>query len=220
MPSEELQGQPVEDGLQQLRHLSQDPFMVWRSALTYLPRAQVSDKAAAMERWCKSGAWVLCDKCHSLELRHLREGHLTRAPPTSTKRCKNCAKDDAHQICVPSPQEVPEPLRDLNSDILQALRPLDIDCGPVWVADYGYRFHSAMIRLSWAAEDVQEKIRGLQATVNQKKAVAAYKFLMGAEDCHYATFVKKHRAFWMEFPDPTAERRKRPLLSLATFVLA
>ena len=46
--------------------------------------------------------------------------------------------------------------------MIQALRPLEIDCGPEWKADHRYYFHSSMTRLSRAARRVEEKIVGLE----------------------------------------------------------
>ena len=57
--------------------------------------------------------------------------------------------------------DVPVPLRGLSRDVLLALRPLNIDCGPAWKAEHGYYFHSSMIRFSWSQLDVLDKIRQL-----------------------------------------------------------
>ena len=63
--------------------------------------------------------------------------------------CKACQNGKVH---IPEFEEV-----------VKALRPLNIDAGPYRRAAYGYRVHSAMIRLAWAAASVLEKIGSCRA---------------------------------------------------------
>ena len=129
---------------------------------TGLPSASISAASNSIEGWCKKTSWGLCKHCASVQPQHLKENVLHRPGSDSLMRCKNCAKPEAKQAWIPQPEDVPEPLRGLNRLELQALRPLDIDCGPTWKAEYGYYFHSAMIRFSWAGTDVEDKIQALE----------------------------------------------------------
>ena len=103
---------------------------------------------------------------------HLKEADLCDKAPTALAKCKNCSKPEATRFWVPSAEEVPGPLRGLCREVLLALRPLEIDCGPEWKADYGYYFHSTMLRLSWSEVDVLDKIRALDDR-SRKKAKKA-----------------------------------------------
>ena len=140
---------------------------------TGLPAATCSPAATALEQWCKHASWDLCRTCASVQPRHLKEGALKKQDGNIIV-CKNCAKAEAKRAWVPQPEEVPEPLRGLCRQELEALRPLDIDSGPVWKGEYGYYFHSSMIRFAWAEQDVEEKIRALDRRSRKKAKKARY----------------------------------------------
>ena len=136
-------------------------------------------------------------------------GHLQELPLPAA------ATAGAHRL-PQSGQAGDRPAR-LSKETVKALRPLDIDAGPYRHAAYGYRVHSAMIRLAWAAESVPEKIR--QLPQDEKRAArAAYNFLMASEESAYGDFVEKHNKFLeQEGKDEAPEqRRKRPLQFLET----
>ena len=57
--------------------------------------------------------------------------------------------------------DVPGPLQQLPKQVIEALRPLDIDTGVYERVPQGYRVHSSMIRFAWATEDVETKISKL-----------------------------------------------------------
>ena len=128
---------------------------------TGLPAASITPAAVALEAWCKKASWGICSSCGAVQPQHLKESATRSLPGMLLRHCKNCQKDAAKRAWVPSPEDVPEPLRGLSRRALEALRPLDVDCGPEWKADYGYYFHSTMLRLAWSARDVEEKIRDL-----------------------------------------------------------
>ena len=106
-------------------------------------------------------------------------------------------------------------LRGLSVEQIQALRPLDIDSGPEWKAEFGYYFHSAMIRFSWSAEDVEDKIDALDRP-SRKAAKKAFKFLVESDRCNYFEWMERHRKFLLAHPGADAERRKRPLRYILT----
>ena len=140
---------------------------------TGLPAATCSPAATALEKWCKHASWDLCRTCASVQPRHLKEEAL-RKQDGNIIVCKNCAKAEAKRAWVPQPEDVPEPLRGLSRAEMEALRPLDIDSGPVWKGEYGYYFHSSMIRFAWAEQDVEDKIRALDRRSRKKAKKARY----------------------------------------------
>ena len=145
-----------------------------------LPAANVSSAAAALETWCKRGSWDLCRRCASVQPRHLKETASRDAAKGNIVLCKNCAKKEDKQTWIPSPEDVPAVLRGFSWAQIEALRPLDVDSGPEWKAEFGYYFHSSMIRFSWAADDVEDKIDALPSHRERKRAKKARAmFLLG-----------------------------------------
>ena len=139
-----------------------------------LPAASTSPEAKNLETWCKKSSWQICGLCLSVETVHLKEPAARgKNPSGSTATCRNCGKPEESRIWIPKPEEVPEPLRSLSRQQIEALRPLDVDCGPEWKADFGYYFHSSMIRFSWAEEDVEDKVKALQPQSSRKQAKKA-----------------------------------------------
>ena len=172
-----------------------------------LPTAQVSDRARALEQWCKFGSWQLCDSCHSVRPRALQPVDLHKQANPTVKKCALCKRGDY----VPKPEHVPEPLRGLQSEVIQALRPLDIDTGKYERVPYGYRVHSSMIQFLWSAGSVEDKIKVLPKKRQRKRARKAFRYLMADDHSMYSTFVEKHRSFLEKHHEPTDRQRRRPL---------
>ena len=177
---------------------------------TGLPRAHISNAATMLEDWCKTGSWNVCANCYSLEPRHLKEVDLRRVAGPSTVKCRWCCKDG--KASVPSVQDVPDKLRGLSVEIVEALRPFELDLGPYKRPIHGYREHTAMVRLLWSAESVEDKIAALATGRARKKARKARKHLMHSQQSEYKAFVKKHKEFLRHHPDgASVQQRRRPL---------
>ena len=172
-----------------------------------LPTAQVSDRARALEQWCKFGSWQICESCHSVRPRALQPVDLHKQANPTVKKCALCKRGDY----VPKPEHVPEPLRGLQSEVIQALRPLDIDTGKYERVPYGYRVHSSMIQFLWSAASIEDKIKVLPKKRQRKRARKAFRHLMADDRSMYSTFVEKHRAFLEKHQEPTDRQRRRPL---------
>ena len=78
---------------------------------------------------------------------------------------------------MPTPDDIPRPLRDLSKEAREALSPLDINTGPYARAQDGYRQHTAMIRFAWHPVSVKRRIRDIADQEMRRKAKSAYKFL-------------------------------------------
>ena len=107
---------------------------------------------------------------------------MQRDPPAelTERACHICSAKKKRGCAVPQPADVPEPLRDLNHKVIDALRPLDIDVGEPKRAPSGYCRHATMIRFAWAEDSVEDKIAAL-GKEDRKLAQRAYKFLMEEE---------------------------------------
>ena len=151
----------------------------------------------------------MCATCHSLQPRPFRPVDLKHAAQPKVKECGLCKRKEK----VPQPEDVPEELQQLPKEVIEALRPLDIDCGVFERAPQGYRVHTTMIRFAWSAEDVEEKIRKLVKNRHKKLAKKAFKHLTQEDDnvSSYIDFINKHREFLAAHPAAEEQKRKRPL---------
>ncbi len=145
-------------------------FGPWLTAQTDGDQSWRSAVATSFEQCCQRGAWAMCEQCHRLEKRPLRERHLTgkRPPATTRKQCQHCK----HGVGYPTvqPDDIPDALRDLSDAVLWALRPLEPDVGrPAW-AKHGYRIHTDMIRFWWRSVSVEEQLQELET---EEEALAA-----------------------------------------------
>ena len=134
-----------------------------------LPAARRSVLAKMTELYSRHGSWTSCAKCHLLRPRPFQAMDLRREPPQETMSCLYCKKLAAAAAAeerrmqnaakvkgiaeqpavpnvpyVPQPDDIPESLRRLTPDIVQALRPLDVDVGPYERPRDGYRVHTSV----------------------------------------------------------------------------
>ena len=89
--------------------------------------APQNETARMLEAWCKQGSWAMCTTCHSLQPQNLEPMDLKRVKAASMtpKKCTACR----HEEYVPALEDVPPALRNLTPEVLQALRPLDVNTG-------------------------------------------------------------------------------------------
>ena len=176
---------------------------------TSLPAASRTERAARAEEWCKHGSWQICQTCHGLCPRPFRPVDLKHSSQPLVKACGLCKKKDA----PPQPGDVPGPLQQLPKQVIEALRPLDIDTGVYERVPQGYRVHSSMIRFAWSTEDVETKISKLAKNRHKKLAKKAFHHLTEdiIDKSSYVDFINKHRDFLEQFPEADERKRKRPL---------
>jgi hypothetical protein len=84
-------------------------------------------EAYYLERWCKSGSWKMCEECLSMHPQRLLPIDMRREAPTTltAKACKHCRNNE----WVPQPTDIPKVLRGLSRDVIEVLRPLEINTG-------------------------------------------------------------------------------------------
>ena len=87
--------------------------------------------------------------------------------------------------------------------------------GPFKQAENGFRIHTAMFRVKWAARGAEEKILELKRG-RRRRARAAFEHLMAAEESEYRVFTAKHKKFLRRHPEATEHERKRPLQYIET----
>jgi hypothetical protein len=151
-----------------------------------------------------------------LQPRNLVPSTLDRAvqPEISAKACLRCQALREHY--APKPGDVPEALRGLTAEEAKALSPLEVDVGPEVRAKNrggfatGYRQHVSMVKFSWAAESVADRIRGLPDRDMRARAKAAHKWLLTrAADSAYREFHEEHLEFLESNPDSDDKARRR-----------
>ena len=179
-----------------------------------LPPAFTSAEAIGLQRWCQKGAWGMCPDCRLLQARRLTQKDLDAlaGPLIAPSRCRRCKAK--RQYMVPRPEDVPEKLRNLDPEVLAALRPLDLDVGPEKRSGTGgYRTKVRMTTFSWSLDSVEAKIRALQSKDARGRAKKAFKYLLSlGNDNEYKDYHSRHHKFLAKHRyAPTPQQAKRPL---------
>lgn len=183
---------------------------------TGLPLPKRRKLGQQLHEWCRSGSWGMCRQCHSMVPLDLTEAALQRqkAPTVPPGQCSRCR---AKTVCAaPVPEEVPEPLRNLGKQTMEALSPLEIDVGPEIRAAHnsGYRQHATMIRFRWKTQTVKNNM--LADKEERDKARAAHRFLLAQKDCSYSKFVSDRQKFLAKHPEADDRKRRRRLQFIET----
>ena len=166
-----------------------------------------TETGKALEAWCKQGSWQMCEACGSMEPRRLEPVDLKKTAKPTCKRCSACRTNEY----VPCLDDVPPLLRDLTPEIVQALRPLEIDVGFPERAPHGYRVHTQMICFAWAPRSIHAKIRELPKRA-RRQARAAHEYLVECRDSNYSLFEERHSEFLRRHGvDAELPKRRRPL---------
>ena len=153
----------------------------------------MSSTALKFRQWCKYESWTMCSTCLRLIKVPLRPYHLRdrKHVPTLESQCTSCCRGVRYSSL--KPQDVPAMLKKLSPEIINALRPLEIDQGPVQRNHHGYRVHTRMTTFRWKRIDVEDAITTLSRKINYK-AFAVFRYLMENEDSSYKDFIVRHRA--------------------------
>ncbi|MCR9130909.1 MAG: hypothetical protein NXI12_15495 [Alphaproteobacteria bacterium] len=88
-----------------------------------LPAATLSERAKMTEAWCKHGSWQICESCGSVRPRPLQPVDLRSVRQPTIKKCLLCRRG----AYVPQPEDIPEQLRNLPDEAVEALRPVEVD---------------------------------------------------------------------------------------------
>eukprot|EP00439_Symbiodinium_sp_Y106_P008083 s9194_g1.t1 len=136
--------------------------------------------------WCEKRSWGMCAECYSLLPLPLTEATLKGqgrdSPYVSSKQCPCCRA--TVRCAAPVPSEVPEALRGLTEESLQALTHLRLDVGPEIRASNNsdYRQHATMARFFWQSSSTSTRIRAIQDPAQRQLARNAKKHLMRAPE--------------------------------------
>ena len=146
---------------------------------------------------------------------HLGKHLSSTCPPAQCSRCSS-----KQQAPVPTPRDIPRPLRRLTGEIIDALRLVDADFGPVIRSrnaagqPNGYRQHASMVRFSWKSTSVQFRIDHLRSREDRDDAERALDWLLrhtgdDSEKTRYGFFYEEHRNFLRTHPRPDEGECKR-----------
>ena len=114
---------------------------------------------SSLQRWCTTLSWSKCDLCNSVMAEKLLPGYRKLEKYASQVKCP-CI--DGKYI-VPAYDDIPPELRVLSGIHVQALWPCHIDCGRYERMKYGYRKKTAIFRVTWSKQSVEEKIALLES---------------------------------------------------------
>ncbi|CAK0818116.1 unnamed protein product, partial [Prorocentrum cordatum] len=157
-------------------------------------------QAVAFTKWAELASWGMCKICKRLEKRSFAPADVAaammRLPDAERKKgrkagqrsawinkCKYCASPPEKRVGYPAVQieDIPEPLRHLSVDALEALRPMEVSIGPHARAAHGYRVHTDMIGFRWKATDVLTAVSELPER-HQRRAMDALEYLEAHDD--------------------------------------
>ena len=125
---------------------------------TSLPSATHSRRSADFEQWCLYSSWAACATCGQMLMRDLTEQSLRQvaSPTVPAGQCYRCRSK--RKLPKLSPEDVPEPLKNLTPRTQAALNIIDIDVGHEQRADghSSYRQKVTMARFHWCKESCKD----------------------------------------------------------------
>ncbi|CAK0875921.1 unnamed protein product [Prorocentrum cordatum] len=178
--------------------------------------AGFSDLSKGLRSWAAKGSRGICKECHVLQPRPMHEidMFLDASEEISKSACRRC--NASREMYVPLPDDAPGPLRGLSEEIVEALRPIEIDVGPetrstdTFGRPNGYRKKVKMITFYFSKWHVKDKIKELDDDA-WRTAKKAYKYLLSCEESSYKRFHDMHEKFLRKQGEDAADRkRKRP----------
>ena len=95
---------------------------------------------------------------------------------------------------VPHPRRVPAPLQNLTIDEIYALRSFRLFSGQYTRMMFGYRMREEPLKIKWARDDVQVKIRNIADPVSRRRTKGAFDYLINKTNCSYKKFIQMHRS--------------------------
>ena len=138
--------------------------------------------------------------------------------------CINCKTKGKTGYWAPRPEDVPEPLRDLPDEIVNALSPLSVETGPYpQRGQNGYWVHTDIIRFRWKPRSVLDTIDALPREF-RGRARRAWTYLHGNKNSAYKEFLNIHNvvlrkratAIEAEEIEPSEPMRREPIRFMET----
>ena len=199
-----LQAPQPESAKEQYRKRQQDDQRrvesKFREVLAAEDNTWRSARAVKFEEWCRSESWLMCETCHRMEKRPVRERHFTgKQLPHTMRKCKHCRDGTGYRTV--QLEDIPDVLRALSPAVRWALRPLEPFTGKAVWAKHGYRVHTDMIRFWWRPESVENQIDKLVSSAERKAARNALRYLLASEESSYKKFHAMHMKVLRRNPD-------------------
>ena len=190
---------------------------------TGLPPPKRSKLAQNLWNWCLTESWKMCDVCGKMQVMPLTQKSLTGPPGSPTISARECKRCSAEVDCpAPTPEDVPQELRDLGPEATAALAHLECDVGPEVFARNaggqrtGYPQKTTITLFFWHKELAKDRIKNIRNKREKRKARAARKFLLKREGCSDQKFEEAHKKFLTQHPDAGERHRRRRLVFIET----
>ena len=178
-----------------------------------------SPLAQTFEKWALEESWRLCPGCDRLMPQRFLAGASGTDAICRTKqstRCSRCASDGKTGYRIPTPEDVPELLRQVPHIVLEALRPFRISCGPGEKAPHGYWVHTAPIRFYWKEQCLEERIADVSQEEDRHRAEDVANWLMKNEQSSFKKFDALQRMFLAALEDDKDVSPRMPLAFMET----
>lgn len=157
----------------------------------------MTERAKAFEEWCLTKSWRMCSKCNRMVFTKLRASHLAGKDRTKAqfKHCAFCKTNGAEGYPVKQPSDVPDTMAGMPQAVLDSLSLIDVDTGYEFHAPNGYRMHTAMTRLRWKAQSLEENIHKLPRDQRKLARKAARKLVNKSPESSYKKFYLMHTKY-------------------------
>eukprot|EP00795_Rhopilema_esculentum_P003594 gene3594-12991_t len=139
----------------------------------------------SLRQWIETLSWSFCQDCGMLFFEKLRPSFDKGKKCNSTFECP-CSSD---RYVVPTIEQIPAELRELEARHVAALRPFDIDCGQYKTMRYGYRRKTALLRLTCSRKTVLQKIAEIPNETDREITIKAYNYLLSSPDSSYSSYL-------------------------------
>eukprot|EP00435_Cladocopium_sp_Y103_P067151 s916_g29.t1 len=182
-----------------------------------LPKASSSRLSANLQIYCEFNAWQVCSTCKRLQPRDLTPAALEKIlfPYCGKSLCMFCRNNKL----LPEVGSQPLPLRQLPSVILDALKPVQADFGPMQSSKdrfgrgNGYRVHASMVAFCWRPRSVVQQIAALpgelQTTANHALEWLLQNSSADPGESAYGDFWEAQLHFLQEHGQPEPRQLKR-----------
>ena len=148
-------------------------------------------REVSFSEWLIWGSWGKCNQCGVFHKRAISQSELLHPVGVEkrlSKTCWSCAHGTHHYV-TPSTQSWPTALKNLQDDVVYALRPVILHQGSPTKHRNGYMRKDCLSHLSWASSSVHDRIMALTDD-SRRAGIRAYKWLM-RNNKSYLAYVQK-----------------------------
>ncbi len=170
-----------------------------------------------MSDWLRWSSWASCPTCgiyHPMKLIQASFRQTNHSGQQVSISCPSCAGRRRNTLQVLQPQDVPEPLRNLSSAQVFALRPLQLSQGEPKQHHHGYKRRERLSALSWHTSSVRDRVSALPRQ-ELLGAQLALDCLLAMTNSPYRAWIQSHDDVLRKLAEVTDEEERQSILRLS-----